>query len=104
MDSTRLSSKGQVVLPSALRHARRWSAGTEFAVIETDEGVLLKPIASANPFAASRMADVFGSAGYAGPAVSLEAMDAAVRAEAARRGGRDPGRTRGTDRDLTRKS
>lgn len=88
MQSIKLSSKGQVVLPSALRNARRWSAGTEFAIVETADGVLLKPITAANPFAPTRMEDVFGSAGYTGPAVSLQAMDAAVHAEAARRGGR----------------
>jgi AbrB family looped-hinge helix DNA binding protein len=86
MESTRLSSKGQVVLPSALRNARRWSAGTEFSIVETSEGVLLKPIAAASPFAPTRMEDVFGSASYTGPAVSLRAMDAAALAEAVRRG------------------
>jgi len=88
MESTRLSSKGQVVLPSALRHSRRWFAGTEFVIIETDDGVLLKPVAAASPFARSRIEDVFGGAGYTGPAVSVPAMEAAVQAEAARRGGR----------------
>lgn len=88
MESTRLSSKGQVVLPSALRNARRWVVGTEFAIVETDDGVLLKPVAAPGPFAPTRMDQVFGSAGYTGPAVSLQGMDAAVRAEAARRGGR----------------
>ncbi len=88
MKSTRLSSKGQLVLPSALRRLRRWSAGTEFVITETDEGVLLKPVAAASPFAPSRLKDVFGGAGYTGPAVSVQAMDAAVQAEAARRGGR----------------
>jgi len=88
MESTRLSSKGQLVLPSALRRSRRWSAGTEFLIIETDDGVLLKPVTAASPFAPSRIEDVFGGADYTGPPVSVQAMDAAVQAEAARRGGR----------------
>nr|MBA2549451.1 AbrB/MazE/SpoVT family DNA-binding domain-containing protein [Burkholderiaceae bacterium] len=43
MESTKLSSKGQVILPAAIRTARRWTPGTEFAVLETADGVLLKP-------------------------------------------------------------
>ncbi len=78
--TTRLSSKGQVVLPIATRTGRKWRAGTEFQVVETPEGVLLKPIA----FAASRLEDVFGMAGYRGPRRSLAEMDAAVRKAAAR--------------------
>lgn len=81
MTTTRLSSKGQVVLPSATRASRKWRAGTEFQVVETPEGVLLKPIA----FAPSRIEDVFGIADYRGPRRSLAEMDEAVRAEASRR-------------------
>ncbi|MSP48588.1 MAG: AbrB/MazE/SpoVT family DNA-binding domain-containing protein [Alphaproteobacteria bacterium] len=81
MATTRLSSKGQVVLPSATRTSRKWNAGTEFQVVETPEGVLLRPIA----FAPSRLEDVFGMAGYSGPRRSLSEMDAAVRKEASRR-------------------
>lgn len=84
MNSTKLSSKGQVVVPSAIRHARQWAAGTEFAVLETPEGVLLKPLAVASPFAPTQLADVFGSARYAGPRKSLQDMDTAVMAEASK--------------------
>ena len=44
MDTTRLSSKGQVVLPSSVRSARRWKAGLELAVENRPEGVLLRPL------------------------------------------------------------
>jgi AbrB family looped-hinge helix DNA binding protein len=79
--ATKLSSKGQVVLPSATRAKRNWGPGTEFEVIEVPEGVLLKPIV----FPRTTIDEVFGSAGYRGPALSLADMDAAVRKEAARR-------------------
>jgi AbrB family looped-hinge helix DNA binding protein len=82
METTRLSSKGQIVLPSATRANRKWQAGTEFQVIETAEGVLLRPV---GPFAPTRIDDVFGMARFRGRKRSIAAMDAAVEAEAARR-------------------
>jgi AbrB family looped-hinge helix DNA binding protein len=84
MNTTKLSSKGQIVLPSVIRGARQWPAGTEFAVIDTPEGVLLKPLAPAPRFAPTRLADIVGMAGYVGPRLSLADMDAAVAAEASR--------------------
>ena len=85
MDTTRLSSKGQVVLPSSIRAARNWKAGVEFSVEETPEGVLLRPL---KPFAPTRIEDVFGSAGYIGPSKSVEEMHAAVAAESRKLAGR----------------
>lgn len=82
MEITRLSSKGQIVLPSATRANRKWPAGTEFEVVETAEGVLLRPL---GPFAPTRIDEVFGMARFRGRKRSLADMDAAVRAEAARR-------------------
>jgi len=43
METTRLSSKGQVILPKSIRDAHRWQPGTEFVVEETTEGILLRP-------------------------------------------------------------
>ncbi len=82
MNTTKLSSKGQVVLPSITRTARGWKTGTEFAVEETPEGVLLRPL---KPFAQTRVEDVFGMACYQGPERSLKDMDEAVSAEARKR-------------------
>jgi AbrB family looped-hinge helix DNA binding protein len=84
VDTTKLSSKGQVVLPSAIRAARKLKTGARFAVENTDEGILLRPL---SPFPASRVEDVCGMLKYKGPARSLEEMDAAVSAMF-RRGGR----------------
>ena len=85
METTRLSSKGQVVLPSSIRAARNWQAGLEFSVEDTPEGVLLRPL---KPFALTHIEDVFGSAGYAGPSKSVDEMHAAVAAESKKRAGR----------------
>ena len=82
MHTTKLSSKGQVVLPSSIRTARNLQPGAEFAVEDTPEGVLLRPL---KPFPPTRVDEVFGSAGYRGPALSLAQMDAAIAAEAKKR-------------------
>src|SRR5271154_1244571 len=54
---TRLSSKGQVVLPKAIRDKRGWGPGAELIVEERPEGVLLRRAAKAE---ATRVEDVFG--------------------------------------------
>ena len=43
METTRLSTKGQIVLPKDIRTARAWGPGTEFIVEERAEGILLRP-------------------------------------------------------------
>lgn len=75
METTRLSSKGQVVLPKPIRDARRWQPGTELTVENTADGVLLRP---AKPFAPSRLEDVAGSLRYAGKPKTIRQMDAAI--------------------------
>jgi len=80
--TTRVSTKGQVILPKELRERRRWTTGTELIVEETPEGVLLR----AKPaFAASRPEDVFGSLPYRGPAKSIAEMNDAIAGEVKRR-------------------
>lgn len=74
-----LSSKGQLVLPSSIRRARQWTAGTQLLAQETAEGVLLK---AAKPFPDTRIEEVFGMAKYKGRKKTIAAMDAAIRAEA----------------------
>jgi len=44
METTRLSTKGQIVLPLTIRASRAWAPGTEFTVEETSDGILLRPI------------------------------------------------------------
>jgi AbrB family looped-hinge helix DNA binding protein len=45
-DTARLSSKFQISIPKAVRRAKQWQAGQEFAFIPKGEGVLLVPIPS----------------------------------------------------------
>jgi AbrB family looped-hinge helix DNA binding protein len=75
---TKLSTKGQVVLPKSIRAAHRWRPGTEFTVEEHSEGILLKPKAHA------MMCDwdeLIGCIPYKGPRKSIRAMDRAVVAQ-----------------------
>ena len=54
--TTTLSTKGQVILPKAIRDQLRWHAGTRLAVELTADGVLLKPLTTA--FVPTRSEDV----------------------------------------------
>lgn len=83
MEKTRLSSKGQVVLPRAIRAAKAWRAGQPLAVVSTAEGVLLTPL---NVFEGTSLDDVVGCLHYKGKAKTVEEMDAAIIEEARRRG------------------
>ncbi len=80
--TTTVSTKGQVILPAAIRNRRRWTAGTRLSVEETPEGVLLKP---ANPFPRTTDDQVFGCLKYSGQPKSLDEMQAGIAAEARRR-------------------
>lgn len=82
--TTRLSTKGQVILPKLLRDHLQWSAGTRLIVEEAGDGVLLR---KAPLFAASSVDQAFGMLARPGKAKSLEEMEAAVQAEARRRAG-----------------
>lgn len=82
METTRLSTKGQIVLPRAIRDAKSWHAGQQLAIEVTADGVLLKAL---KPFPATRLDDVVGCAGYKGRPLSIDEMNAAVAAEARKR-------------------
>ena len=49
MATTTVSSKGQVVIPRALREKYRLTSGTRLAVAESDEGLVLTPLKPARP-------------------------------------------------------
>ncbi len=78
METTRLSTKGQLVLPKGLREARGWGPGTEFTVRETDAGVLLRPVLSVPE---TTIDEVVGCLRYKGKPLAIEEMDAAIADE-----------------------
>ena len=80
--TTTVSTKGQVILPKAIRQTLGWQAGTRLVVENRPEGVLLKP---ESVFAETRPEDVFGCLVYDGPPKSVADMQAGVLAEARRR-------------------
>jgi len=80
--TTTVSTKGQVILPKAIRQRRHWEPGTRLMVVDTPEGVLLK---AAPVFAPTRPEDVAGMLTYRQRPKTLEEMDAAITAEVARR-------------------
>ena len=80
--TTVISTKGQVILPKAIRDQRHWPAGTRLTVEDTPDGVLLKATPA---FPETSINAVFGSMRHAGPALSLDDMHAAIAQEAKRR-------------------
>jgi AbrB family looped-hinge helix DNA binding protein len=81
METTLLSSKGQVIIPKTIRSSHHWKAGTRFVIEEVQGGVLLKPISS---FPETDLQSGLGCTGYQGQAKSVEEMETAVDAEMAR--------------------
>lgn len=76
METTKLSSKGQVIIPKTLRSARRWQAGLELEVVETEEGLLLRPKV---PFQETSLDEVAGCLTYVGPPKSDGDIEASMR-------------------------
>ena len=81
---TRLSAKGQVVIPKVVRDRLHWHAGADLEVVETAGGVLLRPV--------SRQRERIGIEEFRrrvprheGPPVTLDQMEQAILNEAAAR-------------------
>ena len=67
---TRLSAKGQVVIPKDVRDANHWPPGTVFDVIERPDGILLRaaePVTFPKRPFAEVMADIRARVTYVGP-------------------------------------
>jgi len=79
MESVAISSKGQFVLPKAIRSRHNWQAGTRLIVIDRGDEVVIK---SAEPFAATNFESSDAPSIYSGRRLSLADMDRAVAAEA----------------------
>lgn len=75
MNTTTLSSKGQVIIPKAIRTAYNWQSGQELQVLETGGGILLRPSAR---FESSTLEEVAGCLPASGKAKSLKDMEDAI--------------------------
>jgi AbrB family looped-hinge helix DNA binding protein len=76
METVKLSSKGQLVIPKAVRDAFDWRRGMEFCVQPVKEGILLRPT---RIFAPTRLRDVLGCVKYGGRRKSVGEMRKAVQ-------------------------
>lgn len=75
MDTTRLSSKGQIIIPKEVRRRRQWKPGQEFDILETEDGVLLRPHRT---FQRTRIEDVGATLQYDGPPVPVKQLSIGV--------------------------
>jgi AbrB family looped-hinge helix DNA binding protein len=82
MVQTVISSRGQVVLPKAIRDKRRWKPGTKLTVEERPDGVLLRPVEKK---AGRPVAELVGILKYNGPPKTIAEMNAAIASEVRRR-------------------
>jgi AbrB family looped-hinge helix DNA binding protein len=87
METTKLSTKGQIVLPKNIRTSRAWGPGTEFTVEETGDGILLRP---AGRFPETSIQEVAGCLRSKGKSQghkrkTLGQMDDAIAREVSRR-------------------
>lgn len=83
---TRLSDKGQVVVPKAIRDLKGWAPELDLEVVDAGDGVLLRPrrrVKTLTPSeAVARFEEIYQ---HQGPPVTLEEMDEAIAEEVARR-------------------
>jgi len=82
MATTRLSSKGQVIIPKAVRDRHGWRAGAELEVEDQGDAIVLR---AARAFPRTTIKQVRGCLKYGGRPLTLEEMDAAIVGEAKRR-------------------
>lgn len=83
METTRLSSRGQIIIPKAIRQAYKWPVGQEFLVEKAERGILLRPQDS---FPQTCVDDVAGCLQYKGRAKTVEDMNNAIRRGVLERG------------------
>jgi AbrB family looped-hinge helix DNA binding protein len=73
--NTKLSTKGQLIIPKEVRQNLGWTPGTEIEVEQDRDRVVLRRVRTLPP---TTLKDVIGCAGYKGPPRSLEDMEAAI--------------------------
>ena len=76
MQTTRVSSKGQVIIPKSIRDAYQLNAGQELEVEIVTQGILLK-IKNKRP--KSTLNDLIGCTGYQGNAKTLAEMEDGIQ-------------------------
>ncbi|PHS26126.1 MAG: AbrB family transcriptional regulator [Methylophaga sp.] len=75
MNTTKLSSKGQVIIPKPLRTAHHWQVGQELIAVNFGDGILLKP---KTPFLETDINDVASCLKFSGKTKTLDDMKLAI--------------------------
>lgn len=76
MAKTRLSTKGQLILPKEIRDRHGWAPGVQLEVEDHGDHVVLRQADDLLP--ETTLEDLVGCTGYQGPVRSLEEMEAAI--------------------------
>lgn len=83
---TKMSEKGQVVVPKAVRDRLGWLPGTDLEVIETEGGVTLRPRSTRTKLTVEQAVARFRKLyTHVGPPVSLDEMRASIQEKVFRR-------------------
>ena len=70
-----MSTKGQVVIPRALREHLGWGEGTRLEIVSQAGGVVIRPLRS---IPETKVDDLLGLLKYAGPPKTIEEMNDAI--------------------------
>ncbi len=82
----KVSSKGQVVLPKAMRTRLGMVQGSEVEAVDVPGGIILRPLVSrTGPSAAEVLARIWARSPYTGPVVTDEDIEQAAMQAAAER-------------------
>lgn len=76
MQTTRLSSKGQIIIPKTIRDACHLNAGQELEIEITSQGILLK---TKSALSETTITDLIGCTGYQGKAKTIAEMEEGTR-------------------------
>jgi len=72
---TRLSTKGQLIIPKEIRERHGWRPGSQIEVEDHRDVVVLRP---ARGVPRVKLEDLVGCTGYEGPRLSLADMEEAI--------------------------
>jgi AbrB family looped-hinge helix DNA binding protein len=76
MLQSKLSTKGQVIIPKPLRTAHNWQAGQKLQLIDTPDGILVK--SDPATFKQTSIEQVAGCLRYKGKVKSIAEMNEAI--------------------------
>jgi AbrB family looped-hinge helix DNA binding protein len=73
--TTKLSSKGQIVIPKEIRDELHWEAGTLLSLVATGSGVSLRSLSTKS---GRNLGDLIGLLKHDGAAIPIEALSKPV--------------------------